>query len=388
MEPIETIDLSKEPLPTGIDLSKEPLPTGIADREFDQKFLGNAINYLKDIRDRSADYVVDPRKIQIKEIDDAHWSMMIETPDGIKILEPTNYAHNQTIGRTALPKRYHDDLVNAGHINEAVNHLNMWIHEDEKKMHQIRTVGDQYRADVSPGYNPMDNYDLFITTAGAVKAANMMRSADQKPILYYKAQVSDANLYLHFIDEGREWDLGKGDTYKPMIIVKNSEVGDGALSVTAGLWRSMCSNLQLHGVISRKIHHGEKLEEGFYSPDTRFKQGELWKAIVRDAINAGIASDVLYEEILSGLRETKDIDVNDPIETVRLIKKQEKLSDADEQAIIKAMMGDTTVLPEDKNTLFNVVNGITQAAKTAGIENGIKLQELAGDTRRLMKIVA
>jgi len=376
MNPVETIDLSTA-----------TLPERIADREFDQKFLGNAISYLKNIRDNSADYVADPRKIRIKQLDDENWSLMLETPDGIKILEPTTWAKSQTINKTELPKKYHDTLVEKGHINEAVDHLNMWIGE-EKKPFQVRTVGNQYRALVSQSYNPVDNYGLFITTANAVKAANMMRTPDQKPVMYYKAQVSDANLYLHFIDEGREWDLGKGDTYKPMIIIKNSEVGDGALSVTAGLWRSMCANLQLHGVISRKIHHGEKLEEGFYSPDTRLKQAELWNGIVRDAMNAGIASDVLYEEILSGLRETKDIDVDDPIETVKLIKKAEKLSDSEEQAIIKAMMGDTTVLAEDKNTLFNVVNGITQAAKTAGIENGIKLQEIAGDTRRLMKIVA
>jgi hypothetical protein len=370
-----------------LDLSKEQVPERIVDREFDQRFLKDTIGYLKNIRDNSVDYIADTQKLEVRSKDDKEWQLWVDSPDGLKVFTPTNWAKNQTIGATELPKKYHDTLVEKGHINEAVNHMNMWLHESEDKK-RVRTVAGDYRALVSPGYNPFDNYDAFITIANSLKAANMMRSKDQPPAMYYKTQLSDHNMYVHIIDEGRPYDLGKGDTYKPMLIFKNSEVGDGAMVVEAGLWRSMCSNLMLQGVISRRIHKGEKLAEGIYAADTMETQNELWKKILRDSLNAGLASDQLFDKIVADISESKEIKIEDSIVAVEQIKKAEKLTDAEEKAIIDAMMGDTTIPAEEKHTLFQIQNGMTQAAKTMGIERGIEMQRIAGNIQALIKVVA
>lgn len=369
-----------------IDLSNEPLPERTTDREFDQRFIGDAAKYLKDIRDNSKDYVTPVTAMEVKQ-NGNKWNMWLGFDGGLLAFNPTPWARNQTIGVTELPKRYHDTLTERGHVDEAVKHLNMWLHEDPNKKFQVRTVADDYRALVSPGYNAFDNYDMFITTANAIKSANLMRDDTTKPITYYKSQVSDQNLYLHLIDEGREWDLGKGDTYKPMIVIKNSEVGDGAMRVDAGLWRSMCSNLMLHGVISRRVHMGERLSEGIWSPETRIAQNELWKGILRDSINAGVASDELFQPMLDEIRETKEIKV-EPLEAVAKIKKAVKLTDAEEGDIISMMMGDRTIIEDDRNTLFAVTNGMTQAAKNFGIERGNEVMRIAGDMKTLIKVVA
>jgi hypothetical protein len=368
-----------------LDLSKEVLPAKTVDREFDEKFLGDTIKYLLDIRNNSLDYIADPAKLNITEIGENDWSLVIDTEDGMKIFEPTAWAKNQTIGITELPKKYHDTLVEKGHINEAVAHLNMWL--SEGKPHRVRTVGDTYRALVSPGYNPFDNFDAFNTIAGTIKAANLMRDDIQKPIKFKKAQFSDHNMYIQIIDEGTEWDLGKGDTYKKMIIFRNSEVGDGAMTVEAGVWRYMCQNLMLHGVISRRIHKGEKLEEGIFAPDTMATQNELWNKILRDSLNAGIASDALFDPIIAGIAESKEVKI-EPTIAVEKIKKAVKLSDEEQNAIINAMMGSKDIVQEDTGTLFQVINGMTQAAKKLGVERGIEVTRIASNVQNLIKIVA
>ena len=315
------------------------------DREFDAKFIGDAMNHLKEIRDNSMDYIASPKNLNtVKRGSEDEWDLWVETEDGIKVFKPTQYAKAQTIGVTELPKKYHDTLVEKGHINEAINHLNMWLKEGNP--HRVRTVGGTYRALVSPSYLPFDNYDAFVSIANAVKAANTMRNSTTKPVQFKKCQLSDHNMYIQLIDEGREWDLGKGDTYKPLMVFKNSEVGDGAMTVEAGLWRSMCSNLSIHGVVSRRIHKGEKLNEGIFAPDTISAQNELWKKVVRDSINAGIANDVLYDEIIASVMETKETKIENPVASVAIIAKENKLTKSEEDAIIAAMMGDTTVTPE------------------------------------------
>ena len=374
---METLDLTGK-LPD-IDIS--------TDREFDAKFIGDAMNHLKKIRDNSMDYIANPNNLTtIQRAGEDEWDLWVETEDRIKVFKPTPYAKTQTIGVTELPKKYHDTLVEKGHINEAINHLNMWLHEGNP--HRVRTVGGTYRALVSPSYLPFDNYDAFVSIANAVKAANTMRDSTTKPVQFKKCQLSDHNMYIQLIDEGREWDLGKGDTYKPLMVFKNSEVGDGAMTVEAGLWRSMCSNLSLHGVVSRRIHKGEKLNEGIFAPDTISTQNELWKKVVRDSINAGIANDALYDEVIAGILETKETKIENPVASVAIIAKENKLTKSEEDAIIAAMMGDTTVTPEEKNTVFQVMNGMTQAAKGFGIERGREVAQMAGNTRQLMKVLA
>ena len=372
--------------PELIDLSKLDLPptTLGADLEFDERFLGNAIDHLLKIRNESVDYVVDPGTFGVLEVENA-WKLWIETQDGMKIFEPTNWARNQTIGVTELPRKYHDALIERGHLNEAASHINMWL--DEGSPRQIRTIGEGYRALVGPSYMPFDNYDAFIQVADSLKLINGQRTENEIPAQFKKVEISDHNMYVQIIDANSEWDIGGGDTYKKMMIIKNSEVGDGAMLVEAGLWRSMCSNLMLHGVISRRIHKGEKLDAGIFAPDTRVKQNELWKLIVRDSINAGITSDVLYDDILNGVIESKEIKV-EPMKAVELIATKEKLSEEDKNAIIQAMLGDSTIKETEKNTVFQISNGITQAAKGMGIERGREMNKLGGDIQHLIKIVA
>jgi hypothetical protein len=374
-----------------LDLSKLEVPTTLKDQEFDQRFVGDAISYLKNIRDNSRDYVVNTEAMTIvpSATTDNEWTLWLESKEeGLKVLAPTEWAKQQTIGATRLPKKYHDELIETGHIDEAMNHLNMWLSESKEKKFQVRTVGNNYRALVSPGYNSFDNYSAFQTIANALNGINSMRTEADKPAKFYKAQISDRSMYVHIIDEGREWDIGKGDTYKPMIVIKNSEVGNGAFSAEAGLWRYICGNLLLHGVIKRKIHHGEKLEEGIYSPETRKKQEELWMGITRDIVNAGIASDELYQNIINELMESKEVKIDDPIQSVKEIKKEYKLTDDEESEIIKMMLGDTTVEQEDKNTLFQIVQGMTQASQQMGIERGIEVNRIAGNIPALIKVVA
>ena len=100
------------------------------DREFDAKFIGDAMNHLKEIRDNSMDYIANPNNLTtVQRAGEDEWDLWVETENGIKIFKPTPYAKTQTIGVTELPKKYHDTLVEKGHINEAINHLNMWLHE-------------------------------------------------------------------------------------------------------------------------------------------------------------------------------------------------------------------------------------------------------------------
>lgn len=371
---METIDLSKLTL----DIS--------GDRSFDKRDVKGALNYLKEIRDNSTDYVVKGEHITIKEVDDEKWQLWAETPEGVKVFTPTSYATRQTITKTPLPKTYHDTLVEKGHINEAVKHLNLWLHEDDAQ--RIRAVGNQYRALVSPSYGAFDNYDIFASAAGVIKTTNMMRGQENKPAQFYRADISEEHMYLNIIDFGRQFDVGKGDLHYPLITIRNSEVGGGAFEVDAGFFRGMCENRMLTGIINRRIHRMDKLDAGTYSMDTLQAQASFIVKMVRDQMGAAFTNDQFFDNIATNLRDAKELKLDNTQEAVEKVGGILKLSDDEENDILNAMLGDQTILPEDRGTAFALINGITLVEKTKGIERGMELTTGAGKVKEILKVLA
>jgi hypothetical protein len=367
-----------------IDLSNETINiTG--DKSFEMSHVRQAMDYLKNIRDHAVDYVVPGEKIQIKEVDDKTWQLWLESVEGIKVFKPTSYATRQTITKTPLPKRYHDELVEKRHIDEAVKHLNMWLHEDESQ--RIRSVGPWYRAIVSPGYGAFDNYDIFANTAGTIKAANMMRNEQTSPIQFQRADVSEEHMYLSVLDYGRGYDIGKGDTHFPYIRIQNSEVGAGAFSVDSGFFRAACENGMIYGKIARRIHKSEKLQIGEYSADTIQTQNELVVKIVRDQVGMALTNDQLYDRMAAELRESKEIKII-PTEAIEKVRGILELTEDDENDIINAMMGDRTIQSNDRNTAFALLNAVTLVAKDRGIERRHELEQSAGQIKQVIKVLA
>jgi hypothetical protein len=362
------------------------------DREFNPQDLHGMIDYLKTIRDQSADYVVSGKNINIRPSYgnmDKDFIIKFAGPDGNEIeFIPTNFAQDQTIGETPLPKKYYMKLAE-NHMDENIQHLNMWLHEGDP--HRIRTVGDHYRAIMSPSYQSYDNYDVFVSVAGVVKAANTMRPLTQKPLEFYRADVTEQKLYIHLVDEGRSFDLGspgKPDTYHPMLVVKNSEVGSGALDVDGGFFRYICENRMIHGSLWKKIHRGEKMDIGIYSFDTLKAMSEVVRKQLRDIITSSVASDSLWDKLMIGMKESKEVTLEDPVTSVHKVAGEFDLTKAEEDQVIKAMMGDTTVEAQDKNTVYALIQGLTLAEKTMSKDRGYEIAKIAMQPKQLMKVVA
>ena len=90
----------------------------------------------------------------------------------------------------------------------------------------------------------------------------------------------------------------------------------------------------------------------------------------------------------SAIRESKEIKLENPVSTIEKIAKAEKITKDEQDAIIAAMMGDRTLHQGDEETLYAVVNGMTQAVKGFGIERGTEVTRIAGNMPKLMAIVA
>ena len=111
-------------------------------------------------------------------------------------------------------------------------------------------------------------------------------------------------------------------------VVSNSEVGNGAFTITPRLVVEVCSNgMTITKDALREVHLGSRLDEGVirWSDDTARKNLDLVTAQARDAVATFLDVDYV-RGALDGLREQAGVPVTAPQATVERVGKSLRFS--------------------------------------------------------------
>jgi hypothetical protein len=222
--------------------------------------------------------------------------------------------------------------------------INTWLAaKPEKRL--VRTLDGQVRAFLSDKYRPLDHIDL---------AEAVLPVLQHLEVEIVSCAVTDTRLYLKAVDRritrdiptGRR--LGEGhvwfDTLSPAIVISNSEVGAGALSIEAGVWTKLCTNLAIAASRSMKKYHlGGRLDMGedlaaLLSDRTReLTDAALW-AQVRDVV-AGAFEQAKFDALVGEMQQTTARRIEgDPVEVVEVTAKRFDLTDQERGGILNALV--------------------------------------------------
>jgi hypothetical protein len=239
----------------------------------------------------------------------------------------TDLAHRQLGEYVGVPAKYYDRMLRAA-PQLLVDNVNHWLsHSNEKRM--VRTLGPKARAFLSDRYRPLENMDLAEAVLPVV--ANL-------GVEVLSCQLTETRMYIKAVDKRIEKDIPTGrkmgdcshvffDTVSPAIVISNSEVGLGALSIEAGVWTNLCTNLAIAASRSmRKYHIGGKHEMGeevyaLLSNRTKaITDAALW-AQVRDVVQGAFDQarfDALTDELAGTAQQKIE---GDPVKVVELTAK-------------------------------------------------------------------
>jgi len=129
--------------------------------------------------------------------------------------------------------------------------------------------------------------------------------------------------------EGRGYEPGTEPVLFAGFVISNSEVGDGAWSITPRIVAEVCGNgLQITADVTRAIHLGSRQEQGIvrYSADTMDKELALITARARDAVATFLSTGHLIGKVTEMERKA-GVPVSHPDDTVRQVAKAAKFSD-------------------------------------------------------------
>ena len=182
--------------------------------------------------------------------------------------------------------------------------------------------------------------------------------------------------------EGRGYEPGAEPVLFAGFVISNSEVGDGAWSITPRIVAEICGNgLQIVADVARAVHLGSRHDEGVvrYTADTQEKELALITARARDAVATFLSPAYLHAKVTE-IERKAGVPVSHPEETVRHVAKAAKFSDEMADAILAHFIRGGQL------TAGGVMQAVTSVAQT--LDDADTACDLEAHALRVMELAA
>ena len=261
----------------------------------------------------------------------------------------TPLARRQLADKLKIPYAYFERMREEQPVLLDRN-VNTWLQsEDDRRM--LRTLDGQVRAVLSDRYRRLDNYDL---------AESVLPILQQLPELRFESvELTDTRMYLKCVTPRLSYEMAPGDVVQAGVVISNSEVGQGTLSVQPLLFRLVCRN----GLIAadrslRKTHVGRTLDTEdesvqVYQDDTLRADDKAFFLKVRDVVQAAV-SEATFRQTAQKLQRTLKIQLTgDPVKTVEVLAQRYTLNDAERGGVLRHLIAEADL------SGYGLVNAVT-----------------------------
>jgi hypothetical protein len=309
------------------------------------------------------DFVANTKNIAMGVVDNK--TAAVKLGDGAP-LGINGLAHDQIGLHTGIPAKYYDKMLAESPHLLATN-VNEWF-KKYPAPRLVRTLDNKVRAFLSDQYRPLENQDL----AEAVLPILLDMKLD-----IMSCEITERRLYIKAVDQRLKQDVPSGrkmgdgshvffDTCSPAIIISNSEVGSGTLSVDSGIFTKVCTNMAMIADGGMKRRHvgtrnalsdGEAVRHLLTDQTKRATDKAIWMQ-VRDVVR-GAFDETRFKantDKLAGLAKDK-IETDDVVKVVELSSKQFGFTEGEGKSVLKHLIagGDLT-----RYGLFNAVTRTAQ----------------------------
>lgn len=253
------------------------------------------------------------------------------------------HAHKQFATKLNVPVAFYERMVNshpdliAGMVNQ------LMVREPQKAM--FRTLDNAVRSVQSDSFRPLDNYDLFDAVYPALRdygaTVESCNLSDTKFYIKCLCPWLDRELPM---PEGLKMGVGHNIFLRRVvgaIVISNSEVGMGALSVSPAMFERQCTNLATFKDSGYgKIHVGKRkgqedsVFEYLSDATRRLDDAAVWSR-VRDVVKATMEGRVI-DDIVAKMTEARgDMIEGDPAKVVEVFAKKNAMNDDERGGLLR-----------------------------------------------------
>src|SRR6266436_5168837 len=260
---------------------------------------------------------------------------------GAEVYPFSEHAMSQFCAKLDIPIRYFRRLPDEMKIIVA----NYDLRRLKGTSFLVRRKGDWIRAFLSSEYVVYNNSEIAETVESLLgNGALTMKSF----------VLEETHMFLKIISE-EIWDVQSG--LKAGIMIGNSEVGMGSVSVEPFVFRKPCTN---ELIVSR--------EKSFRHAHIHLTAYELTRRMA-EAVSEGFK---VASSVLDAFLKTREVKVVDPLEVIRKIAEERQFSQKITDEVV------SSYLAEPESNWFGLINAFTNAAQKLGPFQRIELERFAG----------
>lgn len=274
--------------------------------------------------------------------------LVIEHPGGGDFAV-TELARRQLAAKLNIPFTYFERM--RSEKPELLDrNVNTWLQCDEgKKM--VRTLDGQARAVLSGRYRRLDNYELARAVIPILHTLPDVR--------FESLELTATKMYLKVVAPPLTYTMSPGDVVQAGIVISNSEVGQGTLSIQPLLYRVVCSNgLIVPERSLRKTHVGRELgaendSVHVFEEETLRADDRAFFLKVRDIVQATVAEQVFLESARK-LQRTMGIRLaGDPVRSVEVLANRYDLTEGERGGVLRHLVTGADL------TGYGLINAVT-----------------------------
>ena len=262
-------------------------------------------------------------------------SVDIDEQTGVQTYGITELARRQLADKLKIPYAYFERM-RTEQPSLLDRNVNTWLQEDDADKRLIRTLDGRVRAVLSDRYRRLDNFDL------AEKVLPILQRLPEAR--FESVELTETRMYLKVVTPSVGYEIAPGDVVQAGVMIANSEVGQGTLSVQPLVFRLVCKN----GLIAsdralRKTHVGRILESPeesvlVFKDDTLRADDTAFFLKVRDVVEAAV-SEATFRLITEKMQKTMGIRLNgDPVKSVEVLADRYLLNDNERAGVLRQLI--------------------------------------------------
>lgn len=294
------------------------------------------------------DMIADTSALRMTIDGDQRPLLAVETEGTFPILP---VAHEQIAARLNIPSKYYGRMQTEAPALLADN-VNHWFAANpEKRM--IRTLGGDARAFLSNRYQRIENEEIANVVLPVL--------ADIPDVNFVSTQITDSRMYIQAVTPRVTGEVAKGDVVQAGVIISNSEIGLGSVSIRPIVYRLACLNGMViaDGKFTAR-HVGERIDntEALWSDEARRADDRAVLLKVRDVVRAAV-SEVTFRETVGKLAGLTTMRVSgDPAKAVEVLAKKVGATEGERGGILRSLIegGDLSA--------WGLLNAVTHQAHT------------------------
>lgn len=297
---------------------------------------------------------------------DANGQMTLNTSDKYT---PNELFHDQLAAHLNIPKKFYD-RVRSAHPDLISITANRLL-KDKSENRLVRTMGGTARAFLSDKYRRLDNDDIAAFMLPIIESGTAGLHLES-------SYVNEKKLYLQLVSDKVQGEIRVGQTVQAGVIVQNSEVGLGALSIRPLVYTLACKNgMIIQEFARRHTHLGGQLnfdaDLEIMSNETVDASNQALMMQVRDYLTYAVSKDG-FNMMIDSIKDKADEEIKaDPQQVVEVMSERNMFSEDEKKNILYAF------LKGNDFTRWGLSSAITQTANEhTDYDRVIELESFGG----------